>query len=226
MSLTTGPQEFVLDAAVGRADDSTAIRVAIHSDQELIRAGLTTLLAHAPQRTDVLEPSDTDAHHDVVVFDLVSATGPARAHALRQLRQLVQADRSVVAVTRESCQDLAARVKDLGCADVVTLNVSAAELLDVVQSAASRPPSSNGNGAAECRLTRRETQIVERVARGMSNSEIAQELFLSVNSVKTYIRTAYKKMGVTTRSQAVLWAVRRGLGQETSGASADGAAER
>lgn len=52
-------------------------------------------------------------------------------------------------------------------------------------------------------LTPRERDIVSRIARGMSNAEIAEQLFLSINSVKTYVRTAYRKMGVATRSQAV-----------------------
>ena len=48
------------------------------------------------------------------------------------------------------------------------------------------------------------------IAQGLSNQEIADRAYISINSVKTYIRTAYRKMGVTTRSQAVLWGVRNG----------------
>ncbi len=54
-------------------------------------------------------------------------------------------------------------------------------------------------------LTPREQDIVSRIARGLSNAEIAEQLYLSINSVKTYVRTAYRKMGVTTRPQAVAW---------------------
>ena len=45
------------------------------------------------------------------------------------------------------------------------------------------------------------------VTQGLSNQEIAETLYLSINSVKTYIRSTYRKMGVATRSQAVLWAI-------------------
>jgi len=43
------------------------------------------------------------------------------------------------------------------------------------------------------------------VGGGLSNAEIGRELFLSLNTVKSYIRSAYRKIGVRTRSQAVLW---------------------
>ena len=63
----------------------------------------------------------------------------------------------------------------------------------------------DGSRPAAAGLTPREQDIVSRIAQGMSNAEIAQELFLSINSVKTYVRTAYRKIGVTTRAQAVAW---------------------
>lgn len=61
-------------------------------------------------------------------------------------------------------------------------------------------------------LTERETQILDWIAQGLSNREIAERGFVSINSVKTYIRSAYRKIGVQSRSQAVAWAVRRGYG--------------
>ena len=62
-------------------------------------------------------------------------------------------------------------------------------------------------------LTEREQDVLELVTKGLSNDEIARRLFLSVNSVKSYIRTAYRKIGATRRSQAVLWGVQHGMDQ-------------
>ena len=45
---------------------------------------------------------------------------------------------------------------------------------------------------------------------GLSNDEIARRLYLSINSVKTYIRSAYRKIGVTRRTQAAMWWVEHG----------------
>jgi len=60
-------------------------------------------------------------------------------------------------------------------------------------------------------LTPRELDVIQLVTNGRSNHEIGAELYLGVNTIKTYIRTAYRKIGVTTRVQAVLWGVHQGL---------------
>ena len=49
------------------------------------------------------------------------------------------------------------------------------------------------------------------IASGLANREIAEQTNLSINSVKSYIRGAYAKIEVTSRSQAVLWAIQHGL---------------
>lgn len=60
-------------------------------------------------------------------------------------------------------------------------------------------------------LTTRERETLALIATGRSNDEIAQEMRISLNSVKSYIRSAYRKTGVQSRSQAVLWAVTHGV---------------
>ena len=59
------------------------------------------------------------------------------------------------------------------------------------------------------RLSEREGQVLRLVGAGQTNEEIARELFVSINTVKTYLRTAYRKIGVSRRSQAVLWVSQR-----------------
>lgn len=61
-------------------------------------------------------------------------------------------------------------------------------------------------------LTQREHEMIVLIAQGLSNQEIVDRTYLSINSVKTYIRSAYRKLGVTGRTQAVVWAFRNGLG--------------
>jgi two-component system, NarL family, response regulator LiaR len=60
-------------------------------------------------------------------------------------------------------------------------------------------------------LSARESEVLIFIADGLSNQEIAERLFLSINSVKTYIRTAYRKLGIERRSQAVRWVLEHGL---------------
>jgi DNA-binding NarL/FixJ family response regulator len=60
-------------------------------------------------------------------------------------------------------------------------------------------------------LSSREIEVLRCIASGLSNDEVAKELYLGINTIKTYIRTAYRKIGVDRRSQAVLWAIENGL---------------
>lgn len=60
-------------------------------------------------------------------------------------------------------------------------------------------------------LTQRETEVLSMIAAGKANRDIAEETNLSINSVKSYIRGAYSKIEVSSRSQAVLWAIQHGL---------------
>jgi NarL family two-component system response regulator LiaR len=60
-------------------------------------------------------------------------------------------------------------------------------------------------------LTAREAEVVALVPQGLTNQEIADKVYLTINSVKTYLRTAYRRMGVNGRSQAVAWGHNHGL---------------
>ncbi|WP_341925302.1 LuxR C-terminal-related transcriptional regulator [Nocardioides psychrotolerans] len=71
-------------------------------------------------------------------------------------------------------------------------------------------------------LSAREAQVIGLIVQGLSNSEIATAAFLSINSVKTYIRTAYRKIGVTRRAQAVVWGMTHGFAPDQgNGARSD-----
>lgn len=74
-------------------------------------------------------------------------------------------------------------------------------------------PTSDDLEAAgrEAGLTCREAQVVTLIAQGFTNEEIARQLYLSINSVKSYIRSAYRRIGVQRRSQAIVWAIESGL---------------
>ncbi len=71
-----------------------------------------------------------------------------------------------------------------------------------------RPPPSSPLMAHG--LTPREAQVITLIARGMTNKEIAAELYLGLNTIKSYVRGAYRKMDVVRRSQAVAWVIERG----------------
>jgi DNA-binding NarL/FixJ family response regulator len=60
-------------------------------------------------------------------------------------------------------------------------------------------------------LTERESEILALITQGKSNADVARTTFLSPNSVKSYIRAAYRKIGVRSRTQAVLWGIEHGF---------------
>ncbi|KAA0917892.1 response regulator transcription factor [Dietzia sp. ANT_WB102] len=65
--------------------------------------------------------------------------------------------------------------------------------------------------AGSAGLSPREAEMLALIAQGWSNEDIALACYLSINTVKSYIRDAYRKIGVATRPQAVAWAMQNGL---------------
>lgn len=71
--------------------------------------------------------------------------------------------------------------------------------------ALARPPAAASTPADE--LTTREREVVELLAQGLTNKDIAQSLFLSVRTVEAHLRSVYAKLDVRSRTEAVLWAI-------------------
>jgi DNA-binding NarL/FixJ family response regulator len=76
--------------------------------------------------------------------------------------------------------------------------------------ARSAPGQPNWPGRGEG-LSDREAEIPALITQGKSNADIARLTYLSPNTVKSYIRTIYRKLGVGSRTQAVLWGVQHGF---------------
>ncbi|WP_345520958.1 response regulator transcription factor [Nocardioides conyzicola] len=89
----------------------------------------------------------------------------------------------------------------------VPLQVGVEQIVMMVEAAAH--PSAAGAEAVG--LTGREVQVLALIAEGLTNQEIADRVYISINSVKTYIRAAYRKVGVNSRSQAAIWAMQHGI---------------
>ena len=60
-------------------------------------------------------------------------------------------------------------------------------------------------------LSQREAEVLTFIVRGLTNEEIGRRSFLSINTVKTYVRTAYAKIGARNRAEAVAWGIRHGF---------------
>ena len=91
----------------------------------------------------------------------------------------------------------------------VSAGADVAEILRIVEAAAA---GELGPSAPLAALTPRELEVLRLIARGLSNQAIADQVFVNINSVKTYIRSAYRKIGVHSRTQAVAWCLQNDLG--------------
>ncbi|MEC9052165.1 MAG: response regulator transcription factor, partial [Actinomycetota bacterium] len=107
------------------------------------------------------------------------------------------------------------RALEAGADGFLTKNASTRELLAAVEAVLRGDPVPVTSGSGEDvqvfpGLSQRESEVLVLIGRGLSNQEIADRIYVSVNSVKTYIRQIYAKTGATRRTQAVAWAHEHG----------------
>jgi DNA-binding NarL/FixJ family response regulator len=201
---------------------SKPLRVAVISRHELTRAGLAHLIEYDPHRAVVVAASGPDGrlgHHDVAVYDLAGRE-PTEDN---DLRRLIATSSAVVALQSESRNNDAERVLAMGAAQVLSMDVTAEALVASIEHAASGRREAVAAVRGQARdtarlatgLTEREIATLELIAAGLSNHQIAAKLYVSINTVKTNVRSAYKRIGAQSRSQAVIWAMRNGLGPHT-----------
>jgi DNA-binding NarL/FixJ family response regulator len=77
------------------------------------------------------------------------------------------------------------------------------------------PAMDDETAARAAGLTDREFEVVKALARGMSNKAIASELWVTTQTVKFHLTSIYRKLGVSNRTEAARWALRKGLGTES-----------
>ena len=193
-----------------------AVSVCVWTNQTVVRVGLTTMLETPDDSIDVtVVPHHDDA--DVVLFDVaVLDTEPGMAQCWR-----ASSPTPVIAVDWASRPDLGERARAAGIDWGITLGITCSELHQVVRDAAAGTTREHQIASAWTKetfpgqaagLSRRQAEVLGLIASGLSNDGIARQVAVSINSVKSYIRAAYRKIEVTSRSQAVAWALRHGLG--------------
>jgi DNA-binding NarL/FixJ family response regulator len=145
---------------------------------------------------------DLDAAYGIVaiVFD---ESPPARL-----LRELIQRFREspVVVISSSSNSSAVRRAIDAGAAGFVTLEAAASALipsLDAVAAGQLAIPVSSRQELQPPVLTTREKQVLALVAMGLQNGEIAAKLYLAESTVKSHLSSAFVKLGVRSRNEAV-----------------------
>ena len=194
----------------GLARDDGAVhaeptRVGIVSHQEVLGRGLAAMLAEHPDQVELTAVDDAEVVlYDVFGMHLVNGA---------DLAPLLHRGVTVLAVSRDLRPDLRARTLAAGAHGWVSMSVRSPGLVQAIQDAAAgRGPSEPDDRLGkDVGLTPREVEVLALITQGMSNQDIAERLYLSINSVKTYIRSAYAKIEVTSRSQAVAWCLLNGF---------------
>ena len=216
-----------------------AIRILIADDHAVVRQGLRMFLALDPDLEVVGEASDgaealrlaRQVKPDVVLMDLlmpkmdgISATTAIRGEL---------PDVEVVALTSVLEDSSVVGAVRAGAIGYLLKDTQADELCRAIKAAAAGQVQLSPQAAArlmrEVRapespetLTERETAVLRLVARGKANKQIARELHIGEQTVKTHVGSILAKLGVNSRTQAALYAVRVGL---VSAADADGDTE-
>jgi len=208
-----------------------SVRLLIADDHEVIRKGLASLLAGsdieivAEAATGKETVKLAEKHKpDVVLLDIRMPDGDGLS-TLEKLRSKVP-DSAVVMLSTYDNPTYVARSVALGAADYVLKGSSREDLITTLQAAAAgESPSRVGElrrvAAAmklrqvvdddEVPLTQRETQVLRHVALGLSNKEIGRSLEISVETVKEHVQNILRKIAVSDRTQAAVWAVRKNL---------------
>ena len=202
----------------------TPITVALVDDYDVVVLGVANILDQYRDRVVIAEIDTTMGVSDpvdVVLYD--SFAQPEADHS--EIAVLVKNTRAhrVVVYTWNFHPDLIKSAREQGAHGYLSKALPARELVDALEAVhagevvISDPPgrarSTSGldwPGRGEG-LTDREAEVLALITQGKSNAEVAALTFLSPNTVKSYIRSIYRKIGVGSRTQAVLWGVDRGF---------------
>jgi DNA-binding NarL/FixJ family response regulator len=160
---------------------------------------------------------------DVTLWD-PAPDGSRETQQLRKVLGDAQAARLLL-YSMQPPRELVEELLALGCTGFVDKGAPAEELLAAVLGAARamRGPARQDPLTADLApaskiwpgkdhgLSRREAEIISLIARGLTNDDISTRIYLSPNTVKSYIRSAYIKIGVHRRTDAVRWGMEQGL---------------
>lgn len=204
------------------------IRVLIVDDHPVVRAGLHTLLNARPELEVVGQSSDgpsaltaaAEHHPDVVLCDLRLGPGMDGVAITRALASGPEPTPAILILTTYDHDADIVRAVEAGAAGYLLKDVAVDELAAAVVAAAAGEtvlsPSVTERMIATLRtrkagLSDRELDVLRLVANGLSNKQVAKELFVSEATVKTHLNHAFSKLGVDSRTAAVAAARSAGL---------------
>lgn len=213
-----------------------AIRVLVADDQEMVRAGFRLILDSTPDIDVVAEAADgreavrvaNELRPDVVLMDIRMP----HLDGLQATRLLAGPDRidplRVVVVTTFDLDEYVHAALRNGAAGFLLKDAGPTLLIEAVRAAArgdvlvspsvtvrllehfATAPKGSAAPAPFAPLTDREEEVLVATARGLSNAEIAAELYISLSTVKTHLSSLNDKLGARNRVELAAWAWQSG----------------
>lgn len=207
-----------------------SVDVLIADDHEMVRIGLRSLFEGSEIKI-VAEASSGDEavtqaleHRPSVVLLDLRMDGESGFRALEQIRQKLPETKVLILSTYDN-PTYVARAVALGASDYVLKGTRRRDLIaSICAIAGGEKPTKAGvmrhiagtmetgqSDSEEVPLTGRETQVLRHIALGLSNKEIARSLSISVETVKEHVQNILRKIKVSDRTQAAVWALRKEL---------------
>ncbi|MGH3589255.1 MAG: response regulator [Pseudonocardia sp.] len=214
------------------------ITVMLVDDQAVVRAGFRVILEQAGDIRVVAEAASGASaielarrlEPDVICMDVRMPGGDGLAATRQILADAPGRPPAVLVVTTFDLDEYVFGALESGASGFILKDSEPEELIDAVRRLAGgyglvdqavtrrviaefarRKPAPEPDTAAAHQLTARETEIVGLLAKGLSNDEIAKELFIETSTVKSHLGRAMSKIGVRDRLQTVVWAYQSGL---------------
>lgn len=187
------------------------VTVGILNDYEVVVRGVAAMLAPYEHRVRVVEldaGGQPTTPADVALFD----TFAGRRHTLSRAAEMVRdgAARHVVLYTWDAAPPFVRAAQDLGVSGVILKTRSADMLVDGIERVVAGERvgfDTDASGRPASRvvdLSDRESEVLALIAKGLTNAQIADELYLSIETVKTYVKRLYAKLDVHNRAQAAV----------------------
>lgn len=181
-----------------------SLALALADEPDLVVVGRAVTSAQALERARELRP-------DVVLLDqgLPDRDGIETARLLVTERPAIR----IVMLTGSGALGLQRRARAVGCIGFVTKDRETADLVGAVRAAADGRETTAGSTQLDCTtdLSDRELEILDGIVRGLDNRAIADELYLSVHTVRNHVQRVLTKMGAHSKLEAAAAARRLGL---------------
>lgn len=206
-------------------------RILLVDDQPVVAGGLGTVFRE--HSFDLVGRATTSAEIGPLISQyqphvLVSEARLQGIDLITTLADAIERKNAPVVVVFSTIDDLThiARAAAVGVYEYVLKSSPIDRLVQVIEAACRRAPASENGLIAQARgrlrrprqpvredvpLTRRELQVLQHVALGLSNREIGTSLEISIETAKEHVQNILRKLNVNDRTQAAVWAVRKNL---------------